>query len=147
MSDRTKDSYRKTVKHEAVHVISFLSGLDNLPRIWPDVWFSEGIAVYVSQNVPPIESLARLNEWREVPGNENPIKIHDWQGNRVIFPIRQFDHAFSEASNYRTSAGVHDLPFSKRRARHILWIKEVLSGSKGTIERRAQMRRDSRGQQ
>lgn len=72
------------------------------------------------------------------------IEIFDWQGNRVIFPVRQFDHAFSEATNYRTSLGVHDVPFSKKRARYILWIKEVLLASNGTIERRSQMRPDSR---
>lgn len=74
-----------------------------------------------------------------------PVEIYDWQGNRVIFPKRQFDHAFSEATNYRLSAGVHDIPFSKRRARYILWIREVLAASNGTIERRSQMRPDSRG--
>lgn len=83
------------------------------------------------------------NYVQDKDGNE--IEIYDWQGNRVTFPKRQFDHAFSEATNYRTSAGVHDKPFSKRRARHILWIKEVLAASNGTIERRAQMRKDSRG--
>lgn len=75
------------------------------------------------------------------------IKIFDWLGNRIYFNAHPdfFDHAFSESSNYRFSYGVHDKPFSINRARRILWIKEVLSASKGTIERRNQIRKDSRG--
>jgi hypothetical protein len=73
------------------------------------------------------------------------IKIYDWHGRRVHFHAGSFDHAFSESSDYRFGGGVHDLPFSKRRARCILWIKEVLSASRGTIECRQQLRRDSRG--
>lgn len=71
--------------------------------------------------------------------------ITDWNGNRIHFSLLIFDHAFSEASDYRFSYGEHDLPFSLKRARRILWIKEALSASAGTIERRGQMRRDSRG--
>ncbi len=72
------------------------------------------------------------------------IEIYDWQGNRIRFGYYGFDHAFSESSNYHTSHE-HDIPFSKKRARRILWIKEVLSASKGTIERRHQIRKNSRG--
>lgn len=80
---------------------------------------------------------------RDVAGRE--VKIYDWRGTRVRFHAKSFDHAFSESTNYRLNAGVHDLPFSKRRARCILWIKEVLAASTGTIERRHQLRQDSRG--
>lgn len=80
---------------------------------------------------------------RDARGKE--VEIRDWRGNRVKFHAQTFDHAFSEATNYRLSAGVHDKPFSKRRARCILWIKEVLTASAGTIERRHQLRQDSRG--
>lgn len=73
------------------------------------------------------------------------LVLHDWKGNRVRFHAGAFEHAFSESSQYRLSSGVHDKLFSKRRARHILWIKEVLGGTKGTIERRQQIRKDSRG--
>ncbi|HOD28181.1 MAG TPA: hypothetical protein PKH03_03125 [Syntrophales bacterium] len=37
------------------------------------------------------------------------------------------------------------VPFLKKRARCILWVKEVLTVSKGSIERRLEYRRDSRG--
>jgi hypothetical protein len=73
------------------------------------------------------------------------VEIFDWMGNQVIFRAGTFDHAFSESTNYRFSGGVHDVPFSKKRARRILWIKEVLAASKGRIERRHQYRKDSRG--
>jgi hypothetical protein len=73
------------------------------------------------------------------------IALYDWHGRRVRFHARTFDHAFSESSDYRFGGGFHDLPFSKRRARCILWIKEVLAATRGTIECRQQLRRDSRG--
>ncbi len=77
--------------------------------------------------------------------NGNQIIIKDWNGNRIHFVSGIFDHAFSEASDYRFGCGIHDVPFSLNRARRILWIKEVLSASAGTIERWGQMRKDSRG--
>jgi len=73
------------------------------------------------------------------------IIIIDWNDNRIHISLGMFDHAFSEASNYRFSYGVHDISFSYKRACRILWIKETLSASAGTIERRHQMKRDSRG--
>ncbi len=74
------------------------------------------------------------------------IQIFDWLGNRVRFSghPKFFDHAFSESSSYRFGSGVHDLPFSEKRARCIFWIKEVLAASRGTIERRLSIRKDSR---
>ena len=77
-SDNLKSICRLDIKHETVHIIQFLVGLDNLPNLWPDVWFSEGIAVYISDNRPPIANMQELNEWRQIPGNDNPIKVHDW---------------------------------------------------------------------
>ncbi|MBU3901720.1 MAG: hypothetical protein ABIK91_00680 [Pseudomonadota bacterium] len=73
------------------------------------------------------------------------VELFDWMGNRVLFHPRTFDHAFSESTDYRFGGGSHDVPFSKKRARCILWIKEVLAASKGYIERRHQYRKDSRG--
>lgn len=67
-------------------------------------------------------------------------KIYDFNGTRVIFSYSQFDHAFSESSNYRTSFGVHDKPFSKKRARYLLWIKKVLMIDPGNIEYRFEQR-------
>ena len=71
------------------------------------------------------------------------IFIYDWHGVRVRFHAKTFDHAFFFFFDYRFGDGYHD-KFSKKRARCILWIKEVLSASRGTIECINQMRRDSR---
>jgi hypothetical protein len=73
------------------------------------------------------------------------IELYDWQENRIFFNARAFDHAFSESSDYRFGSGIHDISFSKKRARCILWIKEVIAATKGSIERRHQLRKDSRG--
>ncbi len=78
-------------------------------------------------------------------GDGKEVEILDWMGNRVLFRPGTFNHAFSESTDYRFGGGSHDIPFSKRRARRILWIKEVLAASKGCIERRHQYRKDSRG--
>ncbi len=85
-----------------------------------------------------IETYIRTSDGQE-------IEIYDWLGNRVKFHERNFDHAFSESSDYRFGGGVHDKPFSKKRARRILWIKEVLTASKGSIDKLHQQRPDSRG--
>jgi hypothetical protein len=77
--------------------------------------------------------------------DEKEIEIFDWHGNRVKFHEKMFEHAFSESSDYRFGGGVHDKPFSKKRARCILWIKEVLAASKGSVDRLHQIRYDSRG--
>jgi len=78
LPDLYKENYRRDVKHETMHLLQFLLGLDNLPNLWPDVWFSEGISVFISNNRIPPANIPELNEWRQVPGNENPIRVHDW---------------------------------------------------------------------
>jgi len=71
--------------------------------------------------------------------------VRDWAGRRVRFHAPSFGHAFSEASNYRLSAGVHDVPLSPKRLHRIRWIKLALAGAGVQIEVLAQMRQDSRG--
>lgn len=73
------------------------------------------------------------------------LKIRDWLGNRVHFSRTSFDHAFSQSKDYRFGHSGHDVPFAPERVRRILWIKEALAASKGTVERRHQIRKDSRG--
>lgn len=70
----------------------------------------------------------------------------DWAGCSYQFSPFAFEHAFTESDNYRTSAGVHH-KFSLKRARRILWIKEVLALSAGTVQRFAQSRSNDRGNQ
>ena len=71
--------------------------------------------------------------------------VRDWAGRRVRFHSPSFVHAFSEASNYRSSAGVHDVPLSLKRLQRIHWIKLALAGTGVQIEVLAQTRQDSRG--
>ena len=72
-------------------------------------------------------------------------EVRDWAGRRVRFHGPSFGHAFSEASNYRLSAGVHDVPLSLARLQRIRWIKLALAGEGVRIEVLAQTRQDSRG--
>lgn len=72
-------------------------------------------------------------------------EVRDWAGRRVRFHGPSFAHAFSEASNYRLSAGVHDVPLSLARLQRIRWIKLALAGEGVRIEVLAQTRQDSRG--
>ena len=71
-------------------------------------------------------------------------EVYDWMGNRILFAAHRFDHAFSESSDYKNSFGDHDIPFSKRRARYILWIKKTLQAESSavsyTVECRTEMR-------
>jgi len=76
-------------------------------------------------------------------------EVHDWMGNRIFFAAHRFNHAFSESSDYRNSFGDHDIPFSHRRARYILWIKKALqvesSSVPYTVECHSEMRKKSKG--
>lgn len=71
------------------------------------------------------------------------LKYMIGKGDEFIFS-GSFDHAFSRSTNYRFSPD-HDIDFSEQRARRILWIKEVVQCTKGTIGRYAQIKKDSRG--
>lgn len=78
--------YQRNVKHETMHVMQWLFGLDwnsrwpwlqRWGRTWPEFWFSEGIAEYISGGVfSPIETIDQVNAWRENPQHINPISIH-----------------------------------------------------------------------
>lgn len=72
-------------------------------------------------------------------------EVRDWNGRRVRFHGPSFGHAFSEATNYRLSSGVHDVPLSLARLQRIRWIKLALAGEGVRIEVLAQTRKDSRG--
>lgn len=69
----------------------------------------------------------------------------DWAGAQVVFPSFQFDHAFSKTNGYRQGLD-HD-QFSIERAKRMLWIQEVLAGSKGTINRYVQTTQTDRRKQ
>ncbi len=89
---------------------------------------------------------AELKEkYRQVFIEEYVNKEHkDWNGQKVLFHKFTFDHAFSSSNDYRFSYGEHENDFCDRRARCILWIREVIIASKGTVERRHEVVKDSR---
>jgi len=82
---RLKDWYQRTVKHETMHVMQWLLGLDwdskiswsqRWGRTWPEFWFSEGIAEYISGgSFQPIETINQVNTWCENPQHINPISV------------------------------------------------------------------------
>jgi hypothetical protein len=71
--------------------------------------------------------------------------VRDWSGRRVLFHRPTFNHAFSEATNYRTSVGVHDVELSLSRAKRIYWIKKALAAEDVNVDVIGQTRQDSRG--
>ncbi|MGD8361367.1 MAG: hypothetical protein PVJ04_08030 [Gemmatimonadota bacterium] len=75
-------NFRRVIKHETMHVFQWLVGLTEKTtsgRPWPDVWFTEGIAEYISGGAfRPILTLWDLESWRTQPYHDNPIAIHDW---------------------------------------------------------------------
>ena len=82
--------FRNIVKHELMHLIQYLMGLDSHSN-WPSVWFTEGIAEYVSGGAAvPFQNLDEVNDWREVPGHDNPVRIRVW-GNLmdIQFPFER----------------------------------------------------------
>lgn len=56
------------------------------------------MAVYISDNRPPIANMQELNEWRDIPANDNPIKVHEWSD----FPSggRRYYNMFGLAVKY-----------------------------------------------
>jgi len=71
-----------TVGHELTHVFEFL--IEGRESLGTEVWFKEGIAVHVGclegTAFQTIKTLSELESWiaqnQDVPGQGNPIKIH-----------------------------------------------------------------------
>jgi len=71
-----------TTRHELTHIFEFL--IEGREGLGTDVWFKEGIAVHVGcledTGWQTIENLSELESWisqnQNVPGQGNPIKIH-----------------------------------------------------------------------
>jgi hypothetical protein len=84
-SARFQAWYRRDVKHETMHVMQWLLGLDWEPswpwparvgRTWPEFWFSEGMSEYMSGGAFPVmESMAQVNAWRQQADHVNPISV------------------------------------------------------------------------
>ena len=71
-----------TAKHELVHVFEFL--IEGKIDLFADVWFKEGLAVYLADpetaGFNPVDTVAELDAWiarnQDHPDQGNPIAIH-----------------------------------------------------------------------
>lgn len=67
---------------------------------------------------------------RDAQGNE-PV-FTDWRGRQIKFGASSFKHAFTRNPNFRQGLN-HENELDLRRAERVLWIKEVLNVSAGTV--------------
>jgi hypothetical protein len=65
-------------------------------------------------------------------GNGVEPHFQDWRGRPIKFGIDAFKHAFTRNPNFREGLN-HSNELDLRRAERVLWIKEVLAVSAGTI--------------
>ncbi|MFC1726540.1 hypothetical protein ACFL4T_13035, partial [candidate division KSB1 bacterium] len=95
---------KNVVKHEMMHLIQYLMGLDNHSN-WPSVWFTEGIAEYVAGGAAiPFQTMDEVNDWYAIPGHENPVNVRVW-GNLMDaeFPFErrgEYYQMFELAARY-----------------------------------------------
>jgi hypothetical protein len=75
--------YNYLFRHELTHELEFL--IEGTPELGTDVWFREGIAIYIGSNAgwDHIRTVDDLNAWissnKSYPGQGNPISIHSWE--------------------------------------------------------------------
>jgi len=84
--------YKRILKHESMHVLQHLFGLHGkYGGRWPEVWFSEGLAEYVSGGASyPFTTIEEVNEWRQFHYNTNPVSIHEW----IDFPSEEYAYTY-----------------------------------------------------
>lgn len=69
--------------------------------------------------------------------NGNPPSFTDWSGRPVKFGADSFTHAFTRNPNFRQGLD-HAAELDRQRAERMLWIREVLNASAGTLRRYAE---------
>jgi hypothetical protein len=85
-----------TARHELTHIFEFL--IEGREILGTDFWFKEGIAVHVgcleSSAYRTVQNLSELESWisqnRDVPGQGNPIKIHQYEDLPAGADIHQY---------------------------------------------------------
>lgn len=96
-------TYDRLLKHELMHLFQHLFGLGlNGYDDWPEVWFSEGIAEFVSGGVTPLlTSQNDVNQWLAHEDHVNPISIHTFQDYPVpLSRIGEYYPMFELAVRY-----------------------------------------------
>lgn len=68
---------------------------------------------------------------RDAQGNEP--QFTDWHGRQVKFGAASFKHAFTRNPRFREGLD-HTNELDRRRAERMLWIKEVLGASAGSLQ-------------
>ena len=123
--------FRREVKHETMHVLQWLFGLDPQGRVsepWPEVWFTEGIAEHISGGVfAPIANLGQWEQWRSSSDHANPVAIHQWADFTIPYGrTGEYYPAFSLAVRYLLdSRGVGKTPLDVKA----MYADMVSSGS------------------
>lgn len=67
----------------------------------------------------------------------NAPSFTDWTGRPVKFGFCSFDHAFTRNPNFRQGFD-HEAELDRQRAERMIWIREVLNASAGTLRRYAE---------
>jgi hypothetical protein len=123
--------FRREVKHETMHVLQWLFGLDSRGRVaepWPEVWFTEGISEYISGGAfAPITNLGQWEDWLDISGHTNPIAIHQWADFTIPYGrTGEYYPAFSLAVRYLLdSRGIGRTPLAVKA----MYVDMVSSGS------------------
>jgi hypothetical protein len=80
-----REWYRRTVKHECMHVMQWLFGLESNSGVpWPEYWFSEGIAEYISGgSFTPIETWDQVIAWLQDQDHINPVSVLRYNSSPV----------------------------------------------------------------
>ncbi len=118
--------YRREVKHETVHVLSFKFGMDGrYPGGASDTWFVEGIAEALSGGAfPAITTVHQWNQWQGVVDHRNPISIHRWSDMPVPYGrTGEYYPAFGLAVRYLMDV------LGKRAPEFKVLFGEILQGS------------------
>jgi hypothetical protein len=118
-----------TFRHELAHDFEFL--IEGRESLGTEVWFKEGIAVYIgcldSTAFITIKTLSELESWisqnQSVPGGGNPITIHQHSDYPEGADIHQYYRLFELAMRYilddkglgRSFQDVMDLSYDLRQ--------------------------------
>jgi hypothetical protein len=106
LSGRWRDFTIYTVRHELLHDFEFL--IEGRPALGTDMWFREGLAVYVGclEEVgwDTIDTLQELEAWiaqnQALPGGGNPIPIHENEDVPAGADLHQFYRLFELVVRY-----------------------------------------------
>lgn len=98
--------YNYLFKHELTHAFEFL--IEGQVNLGTDVWFREGIAVYIGGveaiGLGKVDTEAELDAWldknRDAPNLGNPVSIHQWDDFPESADITHYYVLFELAVRY-----------------------------------------------